>query len=293
VRAVRNVRVSGLGAALSLRVLLFAGGAPLTLFATPYGSSMLHYYSSTLMNPEFSRLVTEWKPVTSITLLAVPLFILIAATIYVVARTWRTTPLFDQLVLAMLAAGAVLAVRNITWFGLAVIVMLPGAISRLKRDRPAPLRSARVNLVLAVAMVGLTAATAVFTLARPGRWFTSTYPSTATTTLARLIAADPGAKVFADVHYADWLIWRNPHLFSGRVAYDTSLELLSVRQLEAISEVGGGGRRGVELVDRYRIWVLNPSNRKANRVLLTQRGVQVVKRSKDVVIATYSGSAAA
>ena len=39
--------------------------------------------------------------------------------------------------------------------------------------------------------------------------------------------------MFADVRYADWLIWEQPSL-AGRVAYDIRFELLSRRQLTEI-----------------------------------------------------------
>jgi hypothetical protein len=297
--ALRELREHGLGVAVrglakpgavSFRAAALLVLAPLTLLATPYGTGMVHYYSVTLGNSEFSKLVSEWKPTISTPVLAAPLFLLIAYSGYVMLRSNRRTPPFDHLVLAMLAIGAVMAVRNITWFGLGVVVLLPAAISHAKQDRPAPLRSARVNRLLALVMAGLALLMGIVTLAQPDSWFTSTYPSNALPTLDRLIAADPSAKVFADVRYADWLIWQQPRVFSGRVAYDTSLELLTDSQLRAIALLTATRRlHGVpRVLQPYGIWVLNPANRAANRVLLRQPGVRVVVRSKRVIIATQA-----
>lgn len=292
--AVRTARTNGRSHVFSRRALAFIVIPPLTLLATPYGLSMVHYYRVTLMNPEFSKLVTEWRPVISVPILAIPLFVLIAGAAYTVLRTCRRTPLFDQLVLAMLAVGAIMAVRNITWFGLAVVVLLPAAVTKLKHGRPAPLRSARINRFFALTMVGLTLLTAVVTLARPASWFTSGYPSSAVATLQRLIARDPKVKVFADVHYADWLIWEDPTLFSGRVAYDTSLELLSVNQLQSIADLTKHDQRGgAPVLDGYGIWVLNPVNKAGNRTLLAEPGTRVVLRNKDVIVATHPATAGA
>jgi hypothetical protein len=285
---VKNFTTGGFAHMFSARALAFIVLTPLTLFATPYGSGMVHYYRSTLANPEFGKLVSEWRPATSVMLLAVPLFVLIAGTAYTVLRTCRRTPLFDLLVLAMLAVAALDAVRNITWFGLAVVVLLPSAVSKLKGGRPAPLRKARINRVFAITMVVLAAIGAAVTLSRPTTWFTNTYPTKAIPTLEHLLARDPGAKIFADIHYADWLIWEDPQLFSGRVAYDTSLELLTGSQLRAIASLDLPGRRPTPaLLKPYAIWVLNPANKVGDRALLSERGVRVILRTKSVLIATH------
>jgi hypothetical protein len=283
IRARRGMRLDG-ARALALIVL-----PPLTLFVTPYGTAIVHYYRVTLLNPEFGKLVTEWKPVTSTPVLAVPLFVLIAGTLYALARTWRRTPAFDLLVLLALAAAAVDAVRNVTWFGLAVMMLLPSAISKLKHDHPAPLRRARINRLLAIAFAVLSLLTTVVILTRPQSWFTSTYPTRAIPTLKRLIFRDPGVKIFADIRFADWLIWEDPHAFSGRVAYDTSLELLSDSQLRSIATVTNPGRRGVPAVlAPYGIWVLNPSNKTGDHYLLSRRGVRTILKTRRVVIATHA-----
>jgi hypothetical protein len=288
IQLVGSVRGGRVISTLGARALAFIVLPPLTLLVTPYGISIVHYYRVTLLNPEFGKLVTEWKPVTSVPLLAVPLFVLIAGTLYTLVRTWRRTPVFELLVLVVLGFGAVDAVRNITWFGLAVMTLLPSAISKLKGDRPAPLRRARINRVFAILVVALAVLTTVVTLSHPDSWFTSTYPTRAIPTLKRLIARDHQAKVFADVRYADWLIWEDPHLFSGRVAYDTSLELLTDAQLQSIATVTNpGGKRLPAVLRPYGVWVLNPSNKAGNRSLLARPGVRAILKSTRVVIATH------
>jgi MFS family permease len=268
--------------------------SPLTLLATPYGTAIVHYYRATLANPQFSRIVTEWKPVTSVPVLAIPLFAMIAGTLYTFVRGFvrvraevKHPPLFDVLVLVALAVGAVDAVRNITWFGLAVVILLPAAITQMRDGLASPLRRARVNRLLAIAMTAIAALAAVAIVTRPDSWFTSTYPSRAVPKLKSLIARDPNVKIFADVRYSDWLIWKNPQLFSGRVAYDTSLELLTPSQLSQISDPVAGPKGRGGLLAPYGVWVLYPSNKQSNRELLKRPGVHVVMRTAKVIIVTH------
>lgn len=297
-----EMRRAGMRGLADRRAWAFICIPPVTLLATPYGIGMIHYYAVTLLNPQFSRMVTEWKPVTSVPVLAVPLLICVGLTAAVVGRTlWRARtptasapgspaaacrpPLFDVLILAVLSVGAVMAVRNITWFGLALVVLLPPVLTQMKGLRPAPLRRARVNRRLAIGTLVIAVLTVSLVLTRPTGWFTSTYPGNAIGTLRSLLRRDPNARILADVRYADWLIWEKPQVFSGRVAYDTSFELLSTSQLSAIADLAAKTSNARDVVDSYPIWLLDPGNRSANKVLLHRPHVQVVTRNHKVIIA--------
>ncbi|MDA8068347.1 MAG: hypothetical protein M0T77_07010 [Actinomycetota bacterium] len=291
----RGLRDRGLAALRDARAWAFVLISPLTLLATPYGMGMVHYYRVTLLNPQFSRLVTEWKPITTVPILAVPLFVMIAGAILAVLVTVvrarssaaAAPPLYDVLVLLILAAGAVIAVRNVTWFGLALVILLPHVVTQMRAGRAAPLRRSRRNFLAAGATLVLCGLVTLVVLMRPSGWFTSTYPRRAITTLSTLIAQDPHAKILADVRYADWLIWERPALFSGRVAYDTSFELLSKRQLEAIGDLAANTRNARTTVASYPIWMLYPGNRAVNRKLLRRPGARLISKSRKVIIATY------
>ena len=291
-----GVRAHGPRGLRDTRAWAFLVLSPLTLLATPYGTEIIHYYHVTLMNSEFGKLITEWEPVTSVPVLAVPLFLTFAVTAYVLLRACtrsrrsRTSALqlFEAGVLMVLAFGAFTAVRNITWFGLALVVLLPGAVTQMKRGQAAPLRRARMNRIWAIAMVAVTVVASLALLARPTSWFTSTYPTRTVSTLRTLIARDPSATVFADVRYADWLIWEDPKLFSGRIAYDTSLELLTVPELKGIADPAANSQAGPSgLLAPYPIWVLYPTNKTENRTLLKRPGVHVVTRNGNVLIVTH------
>ena len=294
-----GVRRSGRRGLTDGRALAFLLVSPLTLLVTPYGAGMVHYYSVTLMNPQFGRMVTEWKPAMSVPILAVPLFVLIGAVAVVVvrvtiaARSGRALrpQLFDVVTLLVLAIGAIMAIRNVTWFGLAVVVLLPTQLTQMRSGRPAPLRRSRANLLVAAATVALAALITLGILARPTGWFTGSYPAKAIPVLRSLIARNPNAKVLADVRYADWLIWEDPRLFSGRVAYDTSFELLNTSQLSAIADLAARTPAARQMLDRFPIWMLYPGNHSVNRTLLRRRGVRVVSRNRKVIIALQGGGA--
>jgi hypothetical protein len=268
------------------RGLAFLIASPLCLVINPYGFSVVHYYDVTLFNPEFSKLVTEWQPVTAYTVIAIPYLLLLGVTIWWAGRGFRRTPLFDQLALAVLGLGGILAVRNITWFGLGAILLLPATISAVARPKPEAPRRTRLNLALGISSLalGLISILAVFT--HPSSWFESTYPTRAVATVERIVGREPNVKIFADVRFGDWLLWHDPAL-AGHIAYDTSFELLTTKQLQSIATLTEALLPGQSsAVAPYGVLVLNPSNKGTNRHLLDQPGVKVVLRSKRVVIAT-------
>jgi hypothetical protein len=271
---------------LNRRGLVFIVGSPLCLLVTPYGPSIISYYRATLFNSHFAKLVSEWQPVTAYMILAVPLLLVILGTVWALGRSGRRTPAFDQLVLALLALGAVDAVRNITWFGLALVILLPVVITGVVAPKAAAPRRRRVNLTLAVGAIALSVLVAGATLARPSSWFEGTYPTRAVAVVSTLVEHHPADKIFADVRFADWLVWHNPAL-AGHIAYDTSFENLSVRQLDRLGGLGAPVLPWQhDLLASYSVLVLSPTDKAVNRVILWKTHARVVLRSKRVLIAT-------
>ena len=97
-------------------------------------------------------------------------------------------------------------------------------------------RRTRLNLTLAIGSLALAALAALATLGRPTAWFQSTYPRSAVAIVQRLVTADPSTKIFADIRFADWLVWEDRAL-AGHIAYDTSLENLTGAQLAALTSL--------------------------------------------------------
>jgi hypothetical protein len=273
------------------RTLAFLLLPPLCLLATPYGLSIVSYYRSTLFNPVFSTLVTEWRPITSSTVLAVPFFALAFGTVWVLGRSGRRTPLFDQLVLLLVTAITIFTIRNIVWFSLATLMLLPPSIRAIGGARTASPRRPALNLALASAGLGLLLASLLAVSAQPARWFERHYETAASQRIAALAREAPDAKIYADQSFADWLLWHDPQL-AGRVAFDTRLELLTRSQLIAIAQIPDITEAGqAHLLDSYRILLLDPAAGDTTTRLLQRGDTRLVLRDKHMVVATWgSGS---
>jgi hypothetical protein len=86
-------------------------------------------------------------------------------------------------------------------------------------------------------------------LARPNSSFELVYQRTRILQVVeRQTAAHPALKVFADVRFADWLLWRDPGL-RGRIANDARFELLSTSQItrvrNAVDALGANWKQGL------------------------------------------------
>jgi hypothetical protein len=284
------------------RPLTLTIAAPLCLLATPYGASAITYYHNTLLNPAFHRFVTEWQPVTSVPLFAVPFFALAAVAVWSFGRHAGRTTLWERCALLALTIGAITAVRNVSWFGLAWLMVLPVSVdaafsSRAKRRQSRPL----LNLSLvAIAFAALTVIVGT-TLSRPVSTFERAYPRGVLRAVDAATQADRSLRVFADVRIADWLLWNQPRL-RGRVAYDARFELLSAQQLRALVSFQAVTGVGWNRITRgYRLLVLNykevPASVKAveaepgDRVLYRHGGYEVILRSTSGAASTSQISA--
>jgi hypothetical protein len=207
-------------------------GAPwLCVLASPYGFSLVDYYDRTLNNPGFRRLVVEWQAPT-LTLFQIPFYVLAFGCAVLLGRDRRLT-LFERLALVLTLIAAFVSIRNEVWFGYTALVLLPGPVSSLlERGMGADRR--RLNATVALAG---GAAFVVGVVSAAGQRYESGFPAGGAEVVARASAADPGARIFADIRWADWLLWRQPQL-RGRIAYDTRLELLSDDQLTIVWKWG-------------------------------------------------------
>jgi hypothetical protein len=275
-------RVRGRGVALMI-------GAPLCLLATPYGISGLTYYRETLMNPEFKALVTEWRPITSIYLLAVPFFVAAFATVWALGFSRGRVRLFEALALLVLIAAAISAVRNVTWFALAAIMLLPSMLSTIAPPRtPAP-RRRRLNLTLVGASAAFLLLSLITVATKPSSWFESGYNARALSQVTAVVHRQPGVHIYADGHFADWLLWHDPSL-AGHIAYDSRLELLTSTQLREVAnltEIRAPGAH--DPLAGYDLLVLETTDA-ASRLLLDQPGTHAILRGHGVTVATRSGA---
>jgi hypothetical protein len=271
--------------AIQGRTLLFLLAPVLCLLATPYGVTIVGYYRETLLNPTFSKVITEWRPISSFMILAAPFYALAFATVWLLGRSGRRTPAFDHFALILLSIAAVFGVRNVVWFGLAVAVLLPACIGNVITERAvAPPRRRRINLTLAGTSLGLVAVVLAWAAVKPASWFERDYSVRVLSTVNSILKQQPGARIFADVRFGDWLLWHNPSL-AGKIAYDTRFELLTDQQILAVADLGQVRRpHEPNILAGYRVLLLDPASA-STKLVLARPGMHVVSRTKRGIVA--------
>ena len=254
---------------------------PLALLASPYGFDLVDYYRRTLLNPAFGAMVNEWQAPT-IGPMTAPFFALVVAVAWLLGRHRRVLTGFEQLALLATALAGLDAQRNIVWFALTALVLVPGLLTAAlgpEAERPRPVL--RLNGALAVAALVVLGALVARTLARPVADFQRPFPAEAAAVTAR-----SDGRVLASVKYADWLLWREPDL-AGRIAYDARLELLSRRQILQIYDFGlpfGGSWRAATA--GYDVLVLDRSEDYYAIRALRAAGARIAYRGAALVVLT-------
>jgi hypothetical protein len=202
------------------------------VIASPYGLALFGYYRNTAFNPSFSRLVTEWQPSTP-SLLTAWFYILALVAVWVIGRNRKRVTTYETLALLATLVAGVLAFRNTIWFSYLALIVLPTPLRYslspdVARGRSPALRA--IAFATALAVLALIATAAV----RSNSWYEGTaYSNAAADAVAEAAHAQPSARIFADISFADWLLWKEPQL-TGRVVYDARLELLQRRRLDEL-----------------------------------------------------------
>jgi hypothetical protein len=231
----RRARVRNHQSARTREALLLLA-SPVLVLASPYGTSLVAYYRQMLDNPLFRSYVSEWQASAPSARTAV-FYCLALVAVVLVARQARQLTRFELLALAALAVGALASLRSIVWFALAATIILPAL---LERELPQGRHRGQTHYRAIAKVAGLATivlATLV-TATRPDAWFEQDWPTGALPIVARQLES-PGARVIADDHTADWLLWELPGS-RGRVAYDIRFELLSARQFAQLARYRSG-----------------------------------------------------
>jgi hypothetical protein len=203
--------------------------APLAVLCSPYAFSLVGYYRQLLIDPPFAGLVNEWSAPTPRPITA--LFYLLAfVTVWALGRRGSTLTIFERLALLVTLASALHATRNIIWFGLTALVLLPLLLDRNGRSGLRANPAARAGLALALVVLVLVMAASA--AAKPSSWYTHLWPDRALAAVS-VATRDPGTRVFASDRDADWLLWRLPQL-RGRMAYDVRFELNTAPQVKRL-----------------------------------------------------------
>jgi hypothetical protein len=230
IRAVRDR--AGSSKELLLRGTILAVAPCLCVFASPYGSSLFHYYGSTAFNSSFGRIVSEWQHSWP-SLMTLPFYVLVAVGVWLLFRNRRAITTFEQLALLLLLLSGMAALRNMVWFSFFALIVLPLPLARRIGDARGK-ESRTVKTALAAAAIAAVSVAGAAAASRPDSWLTrSTYPAAAAAAVGAAAATDPTAHIYSDVRFADWLLWTRPEL-AGRIAYDARFELLSSEELDRL-----------------------------------------------------------
>jgi len=261
-------------------------GAPLTLFASPYGLDLVGYYRLMLFHPPLAKYVVEWQPPAIEAVTVVFFASAFAAAVLWGAHRRAATP-FERWALPLLLVAALTAVRNGLWFELALAVTLPRLLDAAwpsNIELNAAVR--RVNLVIGSAAVsGLVMLFAVQAV-RGSAWLDKTHPANAAAVVAA--AAGRDGIVLSDDLDADWLLWQEPSL-AGRVAYDVRFELLDSHELHELDALATPSRSVWARCGSIARVVTFPS-RRYSRLIHTEGvlvpGARTILSSKDFVVVT-------
>jgi hypothetical protein len=207
-------------------------GAPLCLLASPYGVSALSYYSRVLLDSRFGALVVEWQP-PHLSPLTAGFYVLAGVGVWLVAAERSALTRFEKLAFWLTLVAAMLSIRNIVWFALLALIVLPQAASAALEKRSAAAERPALNAVLASILLALVGGTLLVTVNRPSQRYTRDYPRAAAGAVMAATARDQSLRVFAEERFADWLLWEEPEL-RGRLAYDVRFELLRDDELKGL-----------------------------------------------------------
>jgi hypothetical protein len=275
---------------ISRRGLVFLIAAPLCLLATPYGLAGVTYYRETLMNPAFKTLITEWQPITAVTALAVPFFIAAFAIVWLLGQARGRLRPFEALTLLFMIVAAISAIRNITWFALAAIVLVPSILTSVLGERASAPRRPAINLALVAGALVFLLSALLSVATKPNAWFERSYDWRALQQVSTLARVHPTARIYTDGHFADWLLWHNPSL-AGRVAYDSRLELLTATQLRHLAEVAQDPVPGTrDILAGYGIFVLDSAQPDTYKRMLHRSAGTLVLRGRGVAVAARPGA---
>jgi hypothetical protein len=206
-------------------------------------------------------------------------YVLAVETLFAVGHARARLTAFDRSTLLVLLLLAVQATRGITWFGLAAIVIVPRALDGVRL--PGVAVSPRLRRTAVAASLAAVVAAGGIVLPRSQTSFARGYPADAAT--ATRAAADPGARVFANGAYADWLLLLEPSL-RGRVAYDARFEVLPDGRLADAAAVSIGRWDARRILAPFDVVVLRRDESELRGALARSGGWHRVAAAGGVIV---------
>jgi hypothetical protein len=261
----------------------------LCVFASPYGFALTAYYRATAGNPEFAKFLAEWRPPAPVTVWGFALMFDIALAAFLIVRRPRDLTLFEIGALLISLLAAISAARSIVWFTYASALLLPRLMTR---EQQRPTRSQTRELLGAAALVACVGAAFLVTrsLVAPPAAVAHESRQPALQSVARVLRAEPTARVFASYDLADWLLFRVPES-RGRIAYDGRWEILPPREMARLVDyLQKDGAAWEAPSQGYRLLVLNPQGQKDVVAAYAHRSdVRTLYRDPNVVVFDRGG----
>jgi hypothetical protein len=276
------------------RPLALSFGAPVAILITPYGLSMLSYYRTTIFSSTLRHAVTEWQPITSSPIDAVAFFVVAGLALWSFGRNMSRTTVWERLAFLALAAGSISVVRNVLFFALFALMIVPISLAiggRNAKGRP-DRRRGRINALLASGAIACVFIAATTALARSPASIELRFQRTGVLeAVERATEANPAIRVLADDRFDDWLLWRDPAL-AGRIANDIRFELLTGKQIDRLEAVfavlGPNWKQGAR---GYRLLVLDKKfDPNAVQAFLSEPGRRVLYDDGERLVILRSAS---
>jgi hypothetical protein len=253
------------------------------VLVSPYALQLPAYYEKILGGRDFSQLVTEWAP-TTLNLVTLPLYLLAIGGAWLLGRVGSRLSAFEKLAFLAMALLAFEAVRNVVWFALVALIVLPLLVDGVRSPAPEP---RRLNRLIATAVATCSVFAVVGVAASTPSWLVHEFPPAAAASAAT--AAGPEGKILTTSSYADWLLWRQDEL-AGRIAYDTRFELLTSAELLRAARFLGRGDDWKSTAQGYRVFVLDNQEDRKLRAALVRSGIaRVVLVDHRVVVLRRRG----
>ena len=129
------------------RTALLCIGPLACLFASPYALALPSYYADILANPGFREFVTEWKP-TAPSAQTAPFYLLAFASVWILGRRGDRLTRFEKLLLLVTLLMALQTIRNVVWFALVALMLIPTPLDAVVRPNTAAMRYSSLTRAL-------------------------------------------------------------------------------------------------------------------------------------------------
>ena len=253
------------------------------LLASPYATSLPHYYETILLNGSFRQLVVEWRP-TSPSVQTAPFYLLAFLAVWLMGRERERLCTYEKVLLVFTLVLGLEAMRSVIWFTLIALMLLPTLLDGALEENTAAMRFRLLNRGFVATSFVAAAITLAVVAAKPASWFTPGYPSGVLAAFDRADARDPGMRVFSDEMYGDWLLLRRPEL-RGRLAFDIRFELTSKAQLQQLLDIKRRVEGWQQRLAPYSLFVLKKGpDTKLAKSLLRLPGARLEYRGHGAIV---------